>query len=59
MSAFLMPPRPEGSVEEQLQRQYAYLFQMAQQLNLAAQQLQGGTQSAVSAPAVSNEEKQQ
>ena len=59
MSAFLMPPRPEGSVEEQLQRQYAYLFQMAQQLNLAAQQLQGGTQSALSAPAVSNEEKQQ
>ena len=59
MSAFLMPPRPEGSVEEQLQRQYAYLFQMAQQLNLAAQQVEGGTQSAVSAPAVSNEEKQQ
>ena len=41
MSTFLMPPRPEGSVEEQLQRQYAYLFQMAQQLNLAAQQVSG------------------
>lgn len=43
MSTFLMPPRPEGSVEEQLQRQYAYLFQMAQQLNLAAQQVRGDT----------------
>ena len=43
MSTFLMPPRPEGSVEEQLQRQYAYLFQMAQQLNLAAQQVSGET----------------
>lgn len=41
MSTFLMPPRPDGSVEEQLQRQYAYLFQMAQQLNLAAQQVSG------------------
>ena len=39
MSAFLMPPRPEGTVQQQLQRQYAYLFQMAQQLNLALDSL--------------------
>ena len=34
-----MPPAPAGSVQQQLQRQYAYLFQMAQQLNLALEQL--------------------
>ena len=57
MSTFLMPPRPEGSVEEQLQRQYAYLFQMAQQLNLAAQQVSG--EVAPSAAAVGVGEAQQ
>ena len=41
MSTFLMPPRPEGTVQQQLQRQYAYLFQMAQQLNLALDSLDG------------------
>ena len=50
MSTFLMPPRPEGSVEEQLQRQYAYLFQMAQQLNLAAQQVSGEAAPSAAAP---------
>lgn len=54
MSTFLMPPRPEGTAQQQLQRQYAYLFQMAQQLNLALDSLEGavgGVQSAVSAAA--------
>lgn len=41
MSTFLMPPRPEGSAAEQLARQYVYLFQMAQQLNLALDSLGG------------------
>ena len=35
MSAFPMPPAPRGSASEQLARQYAYLYQMAQQLNVA------------------------
>ena len=35
-----LPPSPQGSVQQQLTRQYAYLFQMAQQLNLALEQLQ-------------------
>lgn len=42
MSAFLMPPAPQGSVQQQLTAQYAYLFQMAQQLNLALDGLAGG-----------------
>ena len=41
MNTFLMPPHPEGTPQQQLQRQYAYLCQMAQQLNLALQQLGG------------------
>lgn len=35
----MMPPSPRGSVQEQLVRQYSYLFQMAQQLNVALGQL--------------------
>lgn len=31
----MMPPSPQGTVQEQLVRQYSYLFQMAQQLNVA------------------------
>lgn len=47
MSAFLMPPAPQGSVQQQLTAQYAYLFQMAQQLNLALDGLaDGGVPSA-------------
>ena len=42
MSTFLMPPAPQGSVQQQLTAQYAYLFQMAQQLNLALDGLAGG-----------------
>ena len=45
MSAFLMPPAPQGSVQQQLTAQYAYLFQMAQQLNLALDGLAGGAVS--------------
>ncbi|MBP3494376.1 MAG: hypothetical protein J6J83_07190 [Oscillospiraceae bacterium] len=43
MSALMMPPQPTGTVREQLLRQYSYLFQMAQQLNLALEQLEQGT----------------
>ena len=44
-----MPPAPQGTAQQQLERQYAYLFQMAQQLNLALEQLPGGTYSAPAA----------
>lgn len=37
-----MPPYPTGSVAEQCSRQYAYLFQMAQQLNVVLDRLDGG-----------------
>lgn len=47
MSAFLMPPRPAGTVQEQVLRQYSYLFQMAQQLNLVLDQMDTGTSQAV------------
>lgn len=33
-----MPPAPAGDLAEQLRGQYAYLFQLAQQLNLALEQ---------------------
>ena len=42
MSTLSMPPAPQGSVQQQLTAQYAYLFQMAQQLNLALDSLEGG-----------------
>ncbi len=35
-----MPPYPTGSVAQQCAQQYSYLFQMAQQLNLALDQLE-------------------
>lgn len=38
----MMPPSPQGTVQEQLVRQYSYLFQMAQQLNVALGQLESG-----------------
>ena len=50
MSVLPMPPAPRGSTEEQLSRQYAYLFQMAQQLTLALAGL-GGGQGGLSAAA--------
>ena len=38
-----MPPFPTGSTEERLTAQYTYLFQMAQQLNLALDQMAQGS----------------
>ena len=38
-----MPPYPNGSLQQQLTQQYSYLFQMAQQLNMALTALEGGT----------------
>ena len=38
-----MPPFPSGSTEEKLAAQYTYLFQMAQQLNLALEQFDGAS----------------
>ena len=35
MSVLALPMAPAGSVQEQVTQQYAYLVQMAQQLNLA------------------------
>lgn len=48
MSVLPMPPYPTGSVAQQCAQQYSYLFQMAQQLNLALDQLEtvGGESSA-------------
>lgn len=45
MSELLMPPYPNGSVQQQLTQQYSYLFQMAQQLNMALSALEGGAVS--------------
>ena len=36
-----MPPYPNGSLQQQLTQQYSYLFQMAQQLNMALTALEG------------------
>ena len=44
----MMPPSPQGTVQEQLVRQYSYLFQMAQQLNVALGQLESGGTAAPS-----------
>ena len=35
MNMVPMPPRPEGELRHQIQQQYAYLFQLAQLLNLS------------------------
>ena len=51
MSEFPMPPYPNGSVQQQLTQQYSYLFQMAQQLNMALSALEGGAVSTASAAA--------
>ena len=40
MSVLALPMAPAGSVQEQVTQQYAYLVQMAQQLNLALGQLE-------------------
>ena len=59
----MMPPSPRGSVQEQLVRQYSYLFQTAQQLNVALGQLESGGTAAPSggtaAPAAEREQQYQ
>lgn len=59
----MMPPSPQGTVQEQLVRQYSYLFQMAQQLNVALGQLESGGTAAPSggtaAPAAEREQQYQ
>ena len=59
----MMPPSPQGTVQEQLVRQYSYLFQMAQQLNVALGQLESGGTAAPSggtaAPVAEREQQYQ
>ena len=43
MTTISMPPYPTGSASQIAARQYSYLFQMAQQLNLALEALESGT----------------
>ena len=38
MNVMTMPPAPTGTLSQQVQKQYAYLFQLAQMLNRAAEQ---------------------
>ena len=42
MTTISMPPYPTGSASQIAARQYSYLFQMAQQLNLALEALESG-----------------
>ncbi len=59
MSTFFMPPRPEGDVGQQVQRQYAYLFQLVQQLNLLMETTDGGGDGGSTTAAVRQEQKEQ
>lgn len=43
VTAFAPPPQPSGTAEKQLLQQYAYLFQMSQQLSAALDQMQDQT----------------
>ena len=43
MTDFPMPPVPLGTLSEQVGQQYAYLFQMAQLLNVALGELESGS----------------
>lgn len=45
MSVLALPMAPAGSVQEQVTQQYAYLVQMAQQLNLALGQLEAAPEA--------------
>ena len=47
MSMLPMPPYPTGSIAQQCAQQYTYLFQMAQQLNMALDQLEAGGKNTV------------
>ena len=42
MTTISMPPYPTGTAAQIAARQYSYLFQMAQQLNLALEALESG-----------------
>ena len=44
-----MPAYPSGTVEQQVLQQYSYLFQMAQQLNLALEAAESSRMAAVQA----------
>lgn len=46
MSILPMPPYPAGSLQQQCAATYSYLFQMAQQLNMALSALESGTAGA-------------
>ena len=60
MSNIALPQRPAGTLAEQIERQYAYLFQMAQQLNVALQQTDAALQqSHTAAKQAAAEETQQ
>ncbi len=49
-----MPASPAGSLRQQVMQQYAYLFQMAQQLNLALEQLEQAESGTVRAAGASS-----
>lgn len=49
-----MPASPTGSLRQQVMQQYAYLFQMAQQLNLALEQLEQAGSGTVRAAGASS-----
>ncbi len=49
-----MPASPAGSLRQQVMQQYAYLFQMAQQLNLALEQLEQAENGTVRAAGASS-----
>lgn len=52
-----MPAMPTGTPAQQIRQQYAYLFQLAQTLNLALEQVDGAVQSA-SSPAQAQQTRQ-
>lgn len=55
-----MPPAPRGSVGQQVQQQYAYLFQLAQDLNRAMEQVESRERvTAKAAAAQQNKTKQE
>lgn len=66
MTTISMPPYPTGTAAQIAARQYSYLFQMAQQLNLALESLesgaavqgQGGVQQVPSGSAVASLQQQ-
>jgi len=59
MSHITLPQRPTGTLAQQVARQYAYLFQMAQQLNVALQQTDTALQQSHTAAKQTAVEEQQ